>query len=28
MDRFMIWSFGTTAGVGGLVVTVIKFWNP
>ncbi len=27
MDRFMTWSFGTTAGVGGLVVTLIKFWN-
>ena len=27
MDRFMLWSFGTTAGVGGLVVTLIKFWN-
>jgi chromosome segregation ATPase len=28
MDRFMIWSFGATAGVGGLVVTLVKFWNP
>jgi len=28
MDRFLIWSFGTTAGAGGLVVTLIKFWNP
>jgi chromosome segregation ATPase len=28
MDRFMIWSFGTTMGAGGLVVTLIKFWNP
>jgi hypothetical protein len=28
MDRFMIWSFGTTLAVGGLVVTPIKFWNP
>ena len=28
MDRFMVWSFGTTLGVGGLVVTLIKFLNP
>ena len=28
MDRFMLWSFGTTVGVGGLVVTLINFWNP
>jgi Flp pilus assembly protein TadB len=28
MDRFMVWSFGTTLGVGGLVVTLVKFWNP
>jgi len=28
MDRFMLWSFGTTVGVGVLVVTLIKFWNP
>jgi chromosome segregation ATPase len=28
MDRFMLWSFGTTIGVGGLVVTLVKFWNP
>jgi hypothetical protein len=28
IDRFMIWSFGTTVTVGGLIVTLIKFWNP
>ncbi|NBC13904.1 MAG: hypothetical protein GVY09_11275 [Gammaproteobacteria bacterium] len=28
MDRFMIWSFGTTLGAAGLVVTLIKFWSP
>jgi hypothetical protein len=28
MDRFMLWSFGTTVAVGGLVVSLIKFWNP
>jgi septation ring formation regulator EzrA len=28
MDRFMIWSFGTTVGVGGVVVSALKFWNP
>ena len=28
MDCFMRWSFGTTAGVGGLAVTLVKFWNP
>ena len=28
MDRFMIWSFGTTVAVGGVVVSVLKFWNP
>jgi predicted nucleic acid-binding Zn-ribbon protein len=28
MDRFMIWSFGTTIAVGGLVVSLVKFWNP
>jgi hypothetical protein len=28
MDRFLVWSFGTTVAVGGLVVTLIKFWNP
>ncbi|MBK1633620.1 hypothetical protein CKO31_23315, partial [Thiohalocapsa halophila] len=28
IDRFMIWSFGTTVTVGGLVVTLVKFWNP
>jgi chromosome segregation ATPase len=28
MDRFMVWSFGTTVAVGGLVVTLVKFWNP
>jgi len=28
MDRFMIWSFGTTLGAAGLVVTLVKFWNP
>ena len=28
MDRFMIWSFGTTVAVGVVVVSVLKFWNP
>jgi hypothetical protein len=28
MDRFMVWSFSTTVAVGGLVVTLVKFWNP
>ena len=28
MARFMIWSFGTTLGAAGLVVTLVKFWNP
>jgi hypothetical protein len=28
MDRFMIWSFGTTLAVGALVVSLVKFWNP
>jgi chromosome segregation ATPase len=28
MDRFMVWSFGTTVAVGGMVVTLVKFWNP
>jgi chromosome segregation ATPase len=28
MDRFMIWSFGTTLAAAGLVVTLVKFWNP
>jgi chromosome segregation ATPase len=28
MDRFMVWSFGSTVAVGGLVVTLVKFWNP
>jgi hypothetical protein len=28
MDRFMVWSFGATVAVGGLVVSLIKFWNP
>jgi predicted nuclease with TOPRIM domain len=27
MDRFMVWSFGTTVSVGGLVVALLKFWN-
>jgi len=26
MDRFMIWSFGTTIGVGGVVIGVLKVW--
>ena len=26
IDRFMIWSFGTTLTVGGLVVAAIKLW--
>ena len=26
LDRFMIWSFGTTLTVGGLVVAALKFW--
>jgi predicted nucleic acid-binding Zn-ribbon protein len=28
MDRFMIWSVGTTLAAAGLVVTLVKFWNP
>ncbi|NBC15563.1 MAG: hypothetical protein GVY09_19910 [Gammaproteobacteria bacterium] len=28
MDRFMIWSFGTTLAVGALVVSLVKFWHP
>jgi len=28
MDRFLVWSFGTTVAVGGLVVSLVKFWNP
>ncbi|WP_295885366.1 hypothetical protein [uncultured Thiohalocapsa sp.] len=28
MDRFMVWSFGSTVAVGGLVVILVKFWNP
>ncbi len=28
MDRFLVWSFSTTVAVGGLVVTLVKFWNP
>jgi uncharacterized protein HemX len=28
MDRYMIWSFGTTLAGAGLVVTLAKFWNP
>jgi chromosome segregation ATPase len=28
MDRFMLWSFGTTVAVGGVVVSLVKFWNP
>jgi tetrahydromethanopterin S-methyltransferase subunit G len=28
IDRFMIWSFGLTIGVGGIVVSLIKFWHP
>jgi hypothetical protein len=26
IDRFMIWSFGLTLTVGGLVITVLKLW--
>jgi predicted nucleic acid-binding Zn-ribbon protein len=26
IDRFMIWSFGTTLTVGGLVVATLKLW--
>ena len=28
MDRFMIWSFGTTLAVGALAVSLVKFWHP
>jgi chromosome segregation ATPase len=28
MDRFLVWSFSTTVAVGGLVVTLVKLWNP
>ena len=28
MDRFMFWSFGTTVAVGGVVVSLLKFWTP
>ncbi len=28
MDRFMVWSFGTTVAVGALVVSLVKFWKP
>ena len=27
IDRFMVWSFGTTVAVGGIVISVLKFWN-
>jgi len=26
MDAFMRWSFGTTIGVGGVIIGVLKFW--
>ncbi len=26
MDSFMRWSFGTTVGVGGIIIGVLKFW--
>jgi hypothetical protein len=26
MDSFMRWSFGTTVGVGGVIIGVLKFW--
>ena len=28
MDRFMVWSFSTTVTVGGLIVAILKFWQP
>ena len=27
MDRFMVWSFGTTLTTGALVVALLKLWN-
>ena len=26
MDRFIVWSFGTTLATGGIVISVIKLW--
>jgi hypothetical protein len=26
IDRFMIWSFGTTAGTGAIVLGVLRIW--
>ena len=26
IDRFMIWSFGSTVTVAGIVITVLRFW--
>jgi len=26
MDRFVVWSFGTTLATGGIVISVIKLW--
>jgi hypothetical protein len=28
MDRFMVWAFSTTVTVGGLIVAILKFWQP
>lgn len=28
IDRFMIWSFGHSAAIGGLAVRLVEFWNP
>jgi hypothetical protein len=28
MDRFMLWSFAMTVAGGGLVVSLVKLWNP
>ncbi|WP_083884660.1 hypothetical protein [Thioflavicoccus mobilis] len=27
MDSFMRWSFGTTIGVGGVIIGVLKLWS-
>ncbi len=28
IDRFMIWSFASLISVGGIIVGLVKFWNP
>lgn len=28
INRFMVWSFASLISVGGIIVGLIKFWNP